>query len=265
MNPIQMNMNLAPESHASKKYLVAYGLGRSALHWLEALVEKFSEMDKDATTPEGQWLSLARVQELWVYMDVVSRTFHFLDDAQDDLFETYAAQLDSAEARHREYGEDVMDQRPMLIATTYSALAHLNVLAVLTPQVAGEPSCPMNVAKLDLTCAFVSKILQNLNDHIAVFLDCEKGMPPWDFHHLAVCAAVAQDMLQCLDESDWDPDGPVPAFVTARLNAWLQDPRFIGCGREEIDALVGDALRAVERAVLAAEAGVLALEGATIH
>lgn len=29
--------------------------------------------------------------------------------------------------------------------------------------------------------------------------------------------------------------------------------------------MVGDAVRAVERAVLAAEAGVLALEGATIH
>lgn len=63
--------------------------------------------------------------------------------------------------------------------------------------------------------------------------------------------AVPQDMLQCLHESDWDADGPIPAFVTARLNTWLQDSRFSGCNMEEIDALVGDAVRAVERAALA--------------
>ncbi|MCM3562681.1 hypothetical protein [Hydrogenophaga intermedia] len=221
-------------------------------------------MDDEAAHPEGAWLPLPKVQELWVYMDVVSRTFHCVDDAPEELSETYAAELDFADARRQQDGEGVIAIRPMLTATTYSALVHLNVLAVLTSQVAGEPSRSANAAKLALTCAFLSRLFQNLDNHMATFLECEKGMPPWDFHHLAVCAAVAQDMLQCLNDSDWDPDGPVPAFVTARLNAWLQDPRFRGCDMGEIDALIGDAVRAVERAVLA-DADAAATEGATIH
>lgn len=265
MNPIQMSMNLAPQSPASKKYLTAYALARSSLYWLQALVEKLSGMDDDAAPPEGAWLPLPKVQELWVYIDLVSRTFRCVDDAPEELSETCAAELDLAEAARLQDGEEGAAIRPMLTATTYSALAHLNVLAVLMPQVAEEPPCSANAAKLALTCEFVSKLFQNLDDHVATFLQCEKGMPPWDFHHLAVCAAVAQDMLRSLDESDWDPDGPVPAFVTAKLNTWLQDPRFRGWDREEIDALVGDAVRAVEGAVLVEDAGVLAPAGAVLH
>lgn len=264
MNPIQMNMNLAPQSPASKKYLTAYALARSSLYWLQALVEKLSGMDDEAAPPEGAWLPLPKVQELWVYIDLVSRTFRCVDDAPEELSESCAAELDLAEAARQPDGEEGAAVRPMLTATTYSALAHLNVLAVLMPQVAEEPSCSANAAKLALTCEFVSRLLHNLDDHVATFLECEEGMPPWDFHHLAVCAAVAQDMLQCLDDSSWDPDGPVPAFVTARLNAWLQDPRFRGCDMDEIGALVGGAVRAVERAVLA-DAGAMAAEGVTIH
>lgn len=265
MNSIRMNAELAPQSQVSKKYSVAYALGRSALFWLEALTDRFSEDLLDGTNhPESDWLPLAKVQELWFYTDILSRTFHCVDDAQGDLFETYTAHLDLEAARHEQQGEDLLENRPLLVATTYCALAHLNVLAVLTPQVAGEPTSSANDAKLGLTCAFLYTILHNLREHVATFLACEKGMPLQEFHHLVVCSAVAQDMLRCLDESEWDPDGPVPAFVTARLSTWRTDPRFLDCDIEEIDALIGGAVRAVERVVLV-EADAMPAEGATIH
>lgn len=265
MNSIRMNAELAPQSHVSKKYSVAHALGRSALFWLEALAGRFSEGLLDGTNhPEGDWLPLAKVQELWVYTDILSRTFHCVDDAQGDLFETYTAHLDFEAARHQQQGEDLLERQPLLVATTYSALAHLNALAVLTPQVAGAPSSSGNDAKLGMTCAFLYTVLQNLREHVATFLACEKGMPLQDFHHLVVCAAVAQDMLRSLDESEWDPDGPVPAFVTARLNKWMKDPSFLDCDLKEIDALMGDAVRAVERVVLV-EADATPAEEATIH
>lgn len=225
----QMKQGLVVTPHDARTLRIMYAFGKSALYWLRELVDR--ALAVSGTSTGG--LAKAGLQELAIYMQLVSQTLCCIGSRleDDDDESEISAKADSREPR---VGE---------LAFKFSALTHLNVVALLTSHESDDSPSDLDSQKLRLARVFLHSLFLQALDFIHDHLSRGKGLSPQAVRDLATCVEVGIDMLEALETSTWNPRMPVPADVAGRLIDCLFDKRLEGCSRKATESLLATPFR----------------------
>jgi len=223
-----MKQGLAVTPHDAMTLQITCAFGESALYWLRELMDR--ALETNGTSTGG--LAKAGLQELAIYMQLVSQTLCCIGNDLDDGNEESEIQ-DCAESRNCRTGE---------LAFKFSALTHLNVVALLTSEGDDLPS-DLDSQKLRLSRAFLHSLFVQVLDFIDDRLSRGKGLSPQATFDLATCVEVAMDVPAVFETSTWNPLRPLPADFARKLIDCMLETHLARCSREATESLLATPFR----------------------